>query len=74
MKMFPPVVRTWRRYRSLKVYSSVVRGISWMALSMRAIYISRLSTDDDAYSQTDETASMTDISSAASDSSDESIG
>lgn len=72
--MFPPVIRTWRRYRSLKVYSSVVRFISWMALSLRAAYMSRVSkSDDDVYSQTDETASVTDISSAASDISDETV-
>jgi hypothetical protein len=72
--LFPPVVRTWRRYRSLKVYSSVVRGISWFALSLRAAYMSRVSkSDDDAYSQTDETASMTDMSSSASDISDDTI-
>ena len=41
------VFRSWNKYRSLKVYSLVVRWISWIAMSMRAVYISRISEGED---------------------------
>ena len=34
---------SWRKYRDLKVYSTIVRWISWMAMSIRAVYITRIS-------------------------------
>ena len=37
------VASSWRKYRDLKVYSTVVKWISWMAMSIRAVYITRIS-------------------------------
>lgn len=42
------VTSSMRKYRNLKVYSCVVRWISWVAMSIRAVYISRLSSLVDA--------------------------
>lgn len=38
------VTSSMRKYRNLKVYSCVVRWISWVAMSIRAVYISRMSS------------------------------
>ena len=46
--------RSWNKYRSLKVYSTVVRWISWIAMSMRAVYISRFSEASDADTEIDD--------------------
>ena len=46
--------RSWNKYRSLKVYSTVVRWISWMAMSMRAVYISRFSEACNAETEIDD--------------------
>ena len=43
------VSNSLKKYRNLKIYSCTVRWISWIAVSIRALYISKLSasTDDD---------------------------
>lgn len=38
------VTSSMRKYRNLKVYSCVVRWISWVAMSIRAVYISRMTS------------------------------
>ena len=53
--------RSWNKYRSLKVYSTVVRWISWMAMSLRAVYISRFAESCNSESE------MDDISTAPTD-------
>ena len=47
-------IRSWNKYRSLKLYSTVVRWISWVAMSMRAVYISRISEASDVETETDD--------------------